>query len=449
MTTDSVELNSPTTPPLPSSRRWKAWTRALVVFLLVALACGLTYGIRRATAPRPPMMATQSLDPKVAEVLQNLYTTVNEYPRNGAAWGWLGTALMGYDFKVEARECFVHAEKLAPTDPRWPYFHGLTMFPDATPQGLEKLRRAVDLNQDKTSAARNRLAKILVELGFLDEAEPHFRRVQQRWPNDPDAVFGLGKVAYLRGDLEESLELIKQAATSRHTAKAARHILARIHQTQGNAEEARDTILEIQQLSDDEPTQDPFVNDAAEMVWTGRKVWLGHATRLFRQNRIDQALSWAEGTVQVYPEALDAWTILAQLRMRSEDFQKAQAAWKKTTELSPESVEAHMQLGLASLRLQQFERARNAFQKTINLNPNQSNGHHNLGLTLISLGQFEQSTEAFREAIRLRPTYFDSYLGLADALKRSGDELAAQQVLDEAIKVKPDDPRSKKLQGQL
>ena len=453
MTTDS-EFSSPNTNALEATdagrthrSRWLGRLLIAAIILLAAVA-GLTYGIRRLTAPQPPVVSLDGLDPAIAGVLGQCYETVNRYPRTGAAWGWLGTALMAYDYKGEAQECFEHAEAMSATDPRWPYFHGLSMFPEDTAGGLEKLRRAVDLSQDDSSAARNRLAKILAEAGSLDEAELHFRRVQQRWPNDPDAVLGLGKVAFSRGEFQESLELVSQAATNRHTAKASRQVLAKIHYRLGNDEAARQAILEMQRLPEDVPAKDPFVDEAA-MVWTGRKAWLEHTVRLYRQGRIEEALPLAERTVQIYPESPDAWAMLGRLKVRNEDLPNAQIAWGKTVDLAPESVEAHMELGIVLLQQGKLEDAKLEFDQTVKLNPSLSDGHHNLGLTLVSLNQPEAAVKSFQEAVRLKPDHFDSYLGLADAFIRAGNKDAARATLEDAIRVRPSDPRAEKLRERL
>jgi tetratricopeptide (TPR) repeat protein len=412
--------------------------------LVCAVALAAIYVVRWATPPKPPEVDLAGFDPAIVSVLEQCYEAVRQRPRSGAAWGRLATALLAYEFKSEAQFCFRQAEQREPADPRWPYLHGLSLFPDATEEGLAKLRGAAHLHGDRSSTARNRLATILAELGQFDEAQLHFSRVLGRWPDDPAAILGMGKLAFARGQLEESLRYLKRAATNRHTAKASRQLLATLHQRLGNRDAAEAVIREIRQMPEDVPLPDPFIDEASD-VRTGRKAWLDYATQLYRQGRNAEAMPLVQRTVRVYPESADAWILLARLRMRQKDYVAAQSSWEKALERAPEAVEAHMQLGVTRLHLGQSQAAIACFERTIELKPNLSEAHHNLGLAFTATGQHHQAIAAFRQAIRLQPGFVDSYLGLADSLAATGNLEEARQTLDQAIQLSPTDERTLRL----
>ena len=67
------------------------------------------------------------VDPKVVATLRARMEAVQRQPRSSAAWGWLGAILWAYDFRAEARVCLSEAERLDPTNPRWPYYHALSL----------------------------------------------------------------------------------------------------------------------------------------------------------------------------------------------------------------------------------------------------------------------------------------------------------------------------------
>jgi tetratricopeptide (TPR) repeat protein len=416
----------------------------MLLALLIGVAWSAIYLFGRITAPKPPAVSLAEMDPAIVSVLEECYGAVRDSPRSGEAWGKLGTALLAYEFKNQAQICFREAEQRAPDDPRWPYFHGLSMFPDSTDEGLGKLRRAVDLHGNADSAARNRLATILLEQGHFDEAEQHFRIVLKRWPDDPAAILGLGKLAFVRGRLEESLTYLNRAASNRHTAKASRHLIATVYQRLGQTEEATQVIREVAELPNDVPLPDPFIDEASN-VRTGRKAWLDYATQLIRQGRLDEATPLVLRTVRVYPNSAEAWILLARIHMRRKDYAAAKDSWEMALERAPEAVEAHMQLGVTLLHTGQANAAIERFQRAIELKPNLSEAHHNLGLSFTAVGQTGDALKAFREAIRLQPGFVDSYLGMADLLGSAGDIGQARKLLDQAFQLDPSDARTIRL----
>jgi tetratricopeptide (TPR) repeat protein len=355
---------------------------------------------------------------------------------------------LAYEFEPEAKTCLVEAARLDPTNPRWPYFHGLSLFPEATSEGLDQLRRAVELHADQDSSARNRLATILAELGEYREADAHFDRVLQRWPDDPAAVLGKGKIAFARGQLPESLQCLKRAASDPHTTKAALQLMATLQQRLGDTDAAQQTLQRLADQPDDQLLPDPFVEEASAMR-TGRNAWLDYATKLYRRGQLAEARQIVDRAVKVYPESPDFWILLGRIQMREQQWGDARQSWQKAVQRAPEAVEAHMQLGVTQLRLGEAPTAIDCFRRAIHLKPNLGEGYHNLGLALATLDRHGEAAEAFREAIRLRPNFVDSYLGLADMLHRTGQPDGARQTIEQAQQLAPDDPRIGALRATL
>ena len=409
---------------------------------MIAIAALFTFYFlaKRSSIPNPPMVESDDLDPAITSVLKKRRAEVVQSPRSGETWGRLGTSFLAYEFRAEARQCFEVAEELDPNNPRWPYFHGMSQFPDATEAGLQKLRRAVELHRDRDASVRNRLATVLLDVAQLEEAERQFQLVLQRWPNDPTAVLGLSQVRIANGQLEESLDLLNRAAKDRHTKKRATEILAIVLRRLGRSDEADLAHSKSQTMPDDLSFPDPYLDEASD-VRTGRQAWLDEANKLYRQNKIKEAYELVQRTVDRYPESGDAWILMGRVRMRMQQFDSAEKAWLNAIDRSPMAVEAHTQLGATRMHLQQLDKAIPSLQKAIELKPTLSEAFHNLGICYSGLNDTAQAITAFREAVRLRPGFVDSYIGLADALGRQGDQEEGKQVLSEALKLAPEDPR--------
>jgi tetratricopeptide (TPR) repeat protein len=426
-------------------RNWRPVIYSALALTVLAAAAWLT---RRMPVKTPPAVSLEGLEPAIVQVLQQCRRDVLRSPRSGAAWGKLGVALLAYEFKTEARTCLHEAERFDPRNPRWPYFHGLSMFPDETNQGLALLNRSADLCGDEDSWVRNRLATILADLGEYDQAELHFKRVLKRWPDDPAAILGMGKITSARGQPQASIAYLTRAAENPSTAKSALRMLVIVQQRLGNSDAAKQILQRLAQQPDDMPLPDPFVEEAS-MVRTGLRAWLDDATLLYRQGQIAEAEPIALQIVKSYPESAEAWILLGRIQMRRQEFAAARQSWQMAIERAPDAIEAHVQLGVTHMRMGQPAAAIDRFRRAVELKPNLSQGFHNLGLCYAATGQVELATKAFRDAISLRPGSVDSYLALVDMLIRTGNRDEARQQLDQVAKLAPTDPRIPDLRAKL
>src|SRR5439155_10747877 len=100
--------------------------------------------------PRPQDAAARAVDlagvdPEVAAAITAAQNAVARNPRSAASWGRLGMVLQAHQFRSEATASFAQAERLDPTDPRWPYHQALELLISAPDAGLARLERAVEL----------------------------------------------------------------------------------------------------------------------------------------------------------------------------------------------------------------------------------------------------------------------------------------------------------------
>ena len=426
----------------------KSKKSAVLLTIVAILALGAFVLVRWVTAPQPPSVVYDGLDPAIVQVLDDCYAAVRWSPRSGEAWGRLGIALMNYKFIAEAQDCLREAEKRDPRNPRWPYFLSLSMFPDNIEDGLPKLKRAVELDGNSDPAPRNRLATILAELGEYEESRSQFKQVLQKWPDDPMAILGLGKIAFAQNQLEESLDHLNRVIGSRHAATSSRQLLKTIHERHGNAAEAARIARELNTLPEDIPPRDPYELEASEL-YAGRVAWLDNAARLYRQGRYADAMPIVQRCVRDYPESVDARILLARLQMRRRDYEAARATWESARRLSPDAVEVLVQLGVTLLYLESVDSAIECFESAIEIDQTLSEAHHNLGLSYIAAKNFNAAVSAFQTAVQLKPGFVDSHLGLADALNRTGNLSDARDALQKAYQLDPNDQRTLTMRRRL
>src|SRR5579885_3226324 len=95
--------------------------------LLSALALILLVSVFSVTlwlaphSPQPPVPDLTEVDPEVVEAITEAQGKVRQQPKRGDVWGRLGMVFLAHDFHEEAQFCFAQAERLSPSDGRWPY----------------------------------------------------------------------------------------------------------------------------------------------------------------------------------------------------------------------------------------------------------------------------------------------------------------------------------------
>jgi tetratricopeptide (TPR) repeat protein len=432
-----VSLRSAPEHRLGQRLRW--WGTAAVLILAMGLAVSFWL---RPRAPRPPTISTAGLDLAIAALIDKSVAEVRSSPRSGPAWGRLGMVLQTYDFKEDARSCFVEAERLSPQEPRWPWFHALLLLPDDA--GLPKLRRAVELCHDQPDAPRLKLAQLLAERGELDEAERHFQELLRARPDHAVAWLGVANVSISHGRLEESVGQLNRCLTNEYTAKAACQLLATVQQRLGHTNAADTATRLAATLPPDRDWPNPFAQEAAQYR-VGRQALLDRAQQLLRQRRAEEALPVATRLVTDYADAADAWLTLGRVRVLEKDFVAAEQALRHCLQLDPKLVDGHMQLGLALLYQRRNAEAAASFQEALRQKPALAEAHYNLGLARLREGDRAGAIQSLREAIRCDANEVQPRLALADALNKSGQREEALAELRRALKLNPNDARVRQM----
>ena len=426
-------------------RHWRWWLAGgiLVVGALVALQ------VWRITAPAPPVVNTAGFDPVIAAAIAKAREAVLSSPRSAEARGRMGMVLLAHQIRTDAGACFAQASALAPREPRWPYFLGLSQLVDNPIAAATNLDRAVRLFPENESVPRLKLADTLLSLGRVEEAEAHYRHVLDREPKFAPAALGLGRVANARDRFSEAADFLAGATQHPSTRRAAHRLRLSVTQRLGRTNEAEQLGKVLAGLPDDQPLPDPFLAEV-EQLKTGEQAWIDRADEWIKAGRAADAARLLEKTVQTYPNSDHAMFFLGRARLRLGDTAGAEAILLRAITLAPGSLEAQMQLGVLRLSRGRAKDAQPCFRAAIQAKPNLAEGWFNLGLSLGNdIRNRAESIAAFREAIRLKPNLIEAYLGLAVVLRADGQKEAAAYELRRALDLQPPEPLRQKLLDQL
>jgi Flp pilus assembly protein TadD len=436
--------------------------RLIYLGALLVLGTGLgAYAWLRSRPAAPPEIPLEGLESEVAEAIEKARAAVLADPRSGAAWGGLGRVLLANDEHPDiALACFEQAERLEPEEPRWPYFCAVLLIGrDGREEAVAKLTRAVDLSEQEGGYATPRLlrAETLAYLGQAEQAESDFRQVLTGEPHNPRAHFGLGMLAYARGQWKACRRHLEACLGTGEARKKVRAQLAAVCQRLGDRPNADRYAAEAARLPKDFGWLDPFA--AEHMQLARRKRFQYRAVeQLEAAGRLAQAAEIVSNLLRRYPDEDLPHLLMGRLLAQAGQLDLAEQHVRSALQLAPHKFQGHYVLGLVLFKrgeaLEQrggrvspqaralFEESVRACRKALAGRPDYGFAHMALGVSLMHLGRKAEAIAAFREAVHCNPEYADNHLHLGIALAREGHGAEARRYLDQArLLAGPNDPR--------
>jgi tetratricopeptide (TPR) repeat protein len=398
-------------------------------------------------APVPAIDQTD-VDPAVLRLISGARTGVVEAPRSAEAWGRLGKVLLAHEFSDEALTCFAQAEALDPAEPRWPYHQGTILSQGKPDAAIPKLQRAVERCGNDPDAPRLRLAEILLAQGRPRDAEDQWERLLRSDPAHARAHLGLARLAYQRGNLEQSMAHLNFSLNGSRTRKAAHFLLAEVDEWRGDKAAAEQESRRAAALPADEAWPDRF-DEEVKQLQTGRQVFLARADVLLHQGRVAEAIVLLQKTVKDYPDSSSGWLLLGTACLAKHDLGGGEEALRTASRLAPDSVEIPFYLGNVRFLRGDHREAAAYFRQAAQLKPDFALAHFNLGHCLMRLGDRDGAIAAFRSAVGCKPDYADAHMNLGALLVQAGQGAEALVYLRYAAELQPRDPRAKKLLRQL
>jgi tetratricopeptide (TPR) repeat protein len=416
-------------------------------FVLTLLSVGgiiVLWQGRRTAPPTPSDVDLADADPAVKLVIQSAQAAVRRAPRSADAWGRLGMVLAAHGYYPESVACFAEAQRLDPGELRWPYFQGVALTLGDPDAAIPQLRRAVELCEPASLAARLRLADVLLGQGQAGDAEELFREVLAYEPDNPHAHLGLGQLACQRNDWASSLTHLARSAASPLTEKRARILVAGVYQRRGDVSAAERERRLANDLPADPEMPDPLLEDL-ERLQVGRQARLARASGLLKQNQAAAAVAVLGKLVQDYPDYASAWLGFGRALVQLERYAAAERALRQAALLDPERVEVQFYLGVALFQQGRTLDATTFFRRATELRPDYALAQYNLGQCLKAQGDLGGAIAALRAAVRYKPHYAQAHTDLGELLARDGQRELALQHARLALELDPTDARAKAL----
>ena len=370
---------------------------------------------------------------QVAGAWQAAATAPGQPPTIAAtSFGEAGKIFLLYALLDAASPCFENAAALAPDDLRWAYFAGVTA------QRRGDLERAMDhlvhCSMPAAAAGASQSAGAAPEKAAPAEAVV------------PAALYRLGEVELLRGNLDAAGRAFGAALAFPGTAAAAHFGLGRVALQRGDAAAA---ALHFEATLAAQP-EASIVH--APLAATYRRL---QRLDLARQ----QAAAYGPGQVRFADplmhelEAANAGTMrriaAAAEALAAGRYLEAAAGFRLALAADPEAIRCWMGLGLAQERLGNAADAERSYRRAVELAPANDRARLSLGTLLAEHGARAEAIEQLTAAVRLRPDLPDARYNLARALAEEGRFAEALVQCDELLRLAPQDREAQALRQQL
>ncbi len=383
------------------NRRWQRLVCAAA--LAAGIACGPASSTSPTALPEAALPDLSSTERSVQAQISASYRDLQAKTNDAGAYGAVGNLLLAAEYLDAAEPFYLHAQALAPADPRWPYY----------------------------------LGHIYMNRALLDKAAASFERVLQLRPGDVPTLVWLGAVQLDLGKPARAGQLFEQALTEQPMLVAALFGAGRAALAERDYPRAVDRF-ERALAADARAT---IVHYPLALAYRG----MGDAARADAHLR-------QRGTVEVAPPD----PLMTALRdvlhseaaeeergaraLNNRDFDAAIAHFKRALESAPDNPATRQKLGTALSLRGDVAGAMAEFEDTLRRSPNFAQAHYSLGVLLAQQGKIAAATDHFAAAVRGDPAFPAARYAYAVALLQSQRYDEARRQLREAAARFPDHP---------
>jgi protein O-mannosyl-transferase len=162
------------------------------------------------------------------------------------------------------------------------------------------------------------------------------------------------------------------------------------------------------------------------------------AQTLLNQNRIPEALVYAQHAVAIDPDAAETHRNLGIALTQADRIDEAIAQFNLALQIKPDLADTHHNLALALLRRGNVPEAITHWEKAVQIRPDYAEAHCNLGVVLEKADRIGDAVAHFVRALQTNPDYAEAHYNLGVALEETGHPAEAIAHYEQALRAYPD-----------
>ena len=364
-------------------------------------------------------------DNHTTEAEKEITSILKNAPNEPAALNLLGTIRASQGRLPEAEALFLRAisgdKQYVGAHMNLAYLYTLMGQPQKT---IAELREVRSLDP-KNSEALDRLARLLLAQGELDEGINVLERAEQSLPLSASLLTLLGD-AHLR---KESV------------AKAeARYRLAL--EQQADDTDAVLGLAQAAELKGDVNNASLYLARARKMVATSPDTLYRFALVALGLGLYEEANGTLLAAIKLNPNDPAYFLALGNTWIKKPDLVEAEQAFRSALKLQPDSPKAQMYLGYTLLEQKKYPEAREWLEKSLRKEKSVPQTLYYLGQVAQEQNEDEQAIEFFKQALTLESSYSFAHAGLGASYLRLKNYPLAQQELELSVKLNPNDAKA-------
>ena len=382
-------------PRLPGG--WFPW-----VGLLAGAIVGIPWITRLASSPSLVQpLNPELLDPDLAIMIREHLNAVRQAPESASAWAELGIVYEANFLWIEARDCYLRATDLDPTEPLWP-FHRVLMSHEAGELDLAKaqLRKVVEFFPEFRPALYA-LGKFVMDEGNFQEALSRFARVVELDPYLPEGHAALADLYLRMGEPARALKSIDRALGLFPDLQGAHYLRGMALSRLGRENEAQVVLAESSAPASPGLRDEWKERLPVYFVQVDRQ--LNAATDYLEHGRTAQAIEILEAALKRHPEDPRVGGILGTAYLRDARPDWGVEMLEAAAEKFPDDFSARVNLATCYLMLRRAPDALREADRAIEKAPDDARGYLVRSRTLRSMGRLDEAWSTALEAWNRNP----------------------------------------------
>jgi tetratricopeptide (TPR) repeat protein len=365
----------------------------------------------------------------------------------GEAYGALGMLLHAADYFQSAEPAYVNAERLMPTDARWPFY--LARLYQTTGRAADAeiaFGRALALEPDDVPGLV-RLGRMRLDRGDPAGAEALFVRAQRVAPRAVAALAGLGQSALAARQFDRAAAYLEEGLAADPRALSLHAPLANAYRALGQTAQAE---AHLQRWRNTEiPLADPRSERLTALLESGLAYELRGIRAMSEQDWTQAAALFRTGIARSPADGPMARSLRHKLGtalwMMGDDG-GAVAEFDRVVRSAPASgldepsAKAHYSLGIVMASRGREPVAIRHLSAAVRYQPSYAQAQLALGDALRRAGRFADALPVYEALIGIDPRATAGRFGYAMALVRLDRYLEARQWLEEALRIEPGQP---------